>query len=468
METATIGVIGLGVMGQGLCQNLVNNNFTISVYDNDTSKVETFFSKTTTKQKIIINDSLNEFISSLSSPRKILLMIPAGEAIDSLLDELIPQIDANDIIIDAGNSWFKDTERRCKKLKDYNIKYIGMGVSGGEKGALLGPSMMLGGDRSTVETHLLPIFKKIAAQSPAPCVAHVGQYGAGHFVKMIHNGIEYALMQLLAEVYDIARKVYGIDNNKIKILFEKFNETELNSYLTDITARIFSKTDSHTKKPLIDLISDTAKSKGTGSWTLQSAIELNCPIPTISAAVDARNISALCSERQKLKTFLSKENYPNEKFTDEAFTMLYKSMLTAKITAYAQGMHLLSRASDIHKFDLELSKIANIWRGGCIIRSSLLENIAQAYQNGNREHLISAPYFQSCIKENITHLRQLASLATQTGIPIPAFSASISYLDSLQATSLPTNLIQAQRDFFGSHSFERVDQPGTFHELWEN
>ena len=469
MQKRNFGVIGLAVMGANIALNVEDKGFPIAVYNRTAAKTEKFMAEAEGRD-IKAAYSVEEFVQTLERPRNILLMIKSGQPVDSAIAQLKPLLEEGDTIIDGGNSLYEDTERRAKDLESMGLGFMGMGVSGGEEGARNGPSLMPGGTKSGYE-NLEPILTKIAAQvDDGACVTYIGPGGAGHYVKMVHNGIEYGDMQLIAEAYDLMKNALNLSTDELERVFTQWNQTEeLNSFLIEITADIFSNIDPITDEPLIDSILDAAGQKGTGRWTVVSSLELGVPIPTIYAAVNARVMSAYKVER----VAASKEiNVPTDnlaldkqKFIDKIKDALYCS----KMCSYAQGMALMNKASDEYDFDLNLSEIARIWQGGCIIRAGFLGEIMQAYNNNpDLANLLLAPEFKQSILDRQTAWREVLSIANQLGIAVPAFSSSLDYFDSYRRANLPQNLTQAQRDYFGAHTYERIDRPrGEFvHTKW--
>ncbi len=460
-----IGLIGLGTMGANLARNAARNGATVAIYNRTTEKMDTFIQRYGSEGHFIGCKTIEGLVSALPSPRAIVLMVNAGIAVDAVIEELKPFLHANDAIIDAGNSHFLDTERREKDLQNQGIHFFGMGVSGGEEGALLGPSMMPGGDRETYE-RMKPLFQKMAAKdgSGGKCVAHLGRGGAGHFVKMVHNGIEYGDMQLIAESYHLM-KARGTSNADIGATFERWNRSrDLQSFLIEITASIFSKKDDvGTGKDLIDCIRDEAKQKGTGKWTSQAALDLGIMIPTITAAVDARYMSAKKSLRTAAASSFVRGNKPLT-LTDGG---IKDALFLSKICSYAQGLAMIAEADTIHGWGIDLAEVCRIWKGGCIIRSTLLETFRRAFtENPSLRNLILSPTISAIFTGKEKKWRRVIAKSILAGIPVPAMSASIAYFDSLTTASLPQNLTQAQRDFFGAHTYERTDRPGTFHTEW--
>lgn len=455
-------------MGENLALNVERNGFPISVYNRTPERTETFMATRAKGKNVLATYSLEEFVKSLERPRKILIMVKAGAAVDAVIDQLKPLLEPGDIIIDGGNSLYEDTERRTRDLEAAGLRFIGMGVSGGEEGALNGPSLMPGGTKDSYE-YLQPILSKIAAQvDDGPCVTYIGPGGSGHYVKMVHNGIEYGDMELIAEAYDLLKNTLGLDHNQLHEVFSEWNTTEeLNSYLIEITADIFKHIDPETNQPIVELILDAAGQKGTGRWTVQSALELGVPIPTIIAAVNSRIMSSYKQERVAASKILTgpKVNYEGDRkvFINKIRDALYCS----KICSYAQGMALLNTASKTFGYNLNLSEIARIWKGGCIIRAGFLNKIKQAFnENPNLSNLLLAPEFKQTILERQEAWREVVAVSAKLGIPVPAFSASLDYFDSYRRERLPQNLTQAQRDYFGAHTYERLDKPGVFHTEW--
>lgn len=468
MTLQSFGVIGLAVMGENIALNVERNGFPIAVYNRSREKTDAFMANRAPGRNVKAAFTLEEFVASLERPRKILVMVQAGKPVDAVIQQLKPLLEEGDIIIDGGNSWFEDTERRTQELEPIGLRYIGMGVSGGEEGALNGPSLMPGGTKSSYE-YLSPIFNKIAAQvDDGPCVTYIGPGGSGHYVKMVHNGIEYGDMQLIAEAYDLLKNVAGLNVTQLHEVFTEWNKTdELNSFLIEITANIFPYVDPDTKKPLVDLIVDAAGQKGTGRWTVQTALEIGVAIPTITAAVNARIISSIRDERIAASKQITA---PGAKFSGDTKTfvnMVRDALYCSKICSYAQGMALISTASQTFNWGLNLGEMARIWKGGCIIRAGFLNKIKKAFdENPALANLLLAPEFKQTILDRQGAWRQVIVTAAQLGIPVPAFSASLDYFDSYRRERLPQNLTQAQRDYFGAHTYKRIDKEGTFHTEW--
>ncbi len=463
-----IGLIGLAVMGENLVLNMESKGFTVAVFNRTTEVTDKFAASRAKEKNIRPTRTIEEFLGALKKPRKVMIMIKAGKPVDQVIAELVPFLEKGDVVIDGGNSLFTDTQRRCKELEGKGIHFVGCGVSGGEEGALKGPSLMPGGSRESWEM-IAPIFRKIAAQVDGePCCRYMGPDGAGHYVKMVHNGIEYGDMQLICEAYAILKDVAGMDDQQLAETFTEWNKGELDSYLIDITSQIFRKKDPDTGKPLVDVILDKAGQKGTGMWTLQSAIAQSVVISTINAAVEARVISSRKDERVAASKILpqpkpKKVSGDRKKLVDAVRNALYAS----KIVSYAQGMELLGAASKQYNWDLNFGDIATIWRGGCIIRAIFLNRIVEAYQRNPALHnLLLDRYFTRIIRKAQRNWRVAVSTAIKHGVAVPAFSASLAYFDSYRSARLPSNLLQAQRDFFGAHTYERVDKPGVFHTEW--
>ncbi len=467
MEQNDVGLIGLAVMGQNLARNIASRGFHVAVYNRTTAKTKDFVAAHP-DPGITPTTDLKEFVGALKSPRRILLMVQAGDAVDATIAQLQPLLDPGDIIIDGGNSLFRDTERRTTALADAGFNFMGVGVSGGEEGALHGPSIMPGGPR-VAYTPMEPILTAIAARAPdgTPCVAYLGPRGAGHYVKMVHNGIEYGDMQLIAEAYDLLARGAGLDAQALAAVFNEWNQGELQSFLIEITAHIFGTVDPETKRPLVDAILDTAQQKGTGKWTSQNSFDLGIPIPTINAAVEARMISALKEERVAAAKDLAQ---PERHFTgdQQALVKAVRAALYAsKICAYAQGMALLRAASNEYQYDLDLGIVASLWRAGCIIRARFLDDVTAAFRRRrDLPNLLLDQTFATAIAERDAQWRLALQTATELAIATPAMSSALAYYDAYRSARLPANLIQAQRDYFGAHTYQRIDKPGTFHTEW--
>jgi 6-phosphogluconate dehydrogenase len=463
-----IGIIGLAVMGENLALNLESKGFSVAVFNRTTEVTEKFAAGRAKGKNIHPTRTMEEFVAALKKPRIAMMMIKAGKPVDIVIGEIAPLLERGDVLIDGGNSLFTDTQRRGKELEGTGIHFVGMGVSGGEEGALKGPSLMPGGSRESWDI-IAPIFRKIAAQVDGePCCRYMGPDGAGHYVKMVHNGIEYGDIQLICEAYAILKDILEMQAPELADVFAEWNKGELDSYLIQITSEIFRKIDPDTGRPLVDMILDKAGQKGTGIWTLQSAIRQSVVISTINAAVEARVISSRKEERVAASKILPqprarKFTGNRARFVDAIRDALYAS----KIVSYAQGMELLRSGSTEYKWNLNLSDIATIWRGGCIIRAKFLNRIVEAYQRDPALHnLLLDRYFTRAIKKAQRNWRVAVTTAIKHGVPVPAFSASLAYFDSYRSAWLPANLLQAQRDFFGAHTYERIDKPGVFHTEW--
>ena len=465
--TQSFGVIGLAVMGENLALNVERNGFPIAVYNRSREKTDEFMKTRAVGKNVKAGYTLEEFVGLLERPRKILIMVKAGAPVDAVIEQLKPLLDEGDILIDGGNSLFTDSDRRAADLESAKFTFIGMGVSGGEEGALNGPSLMPGGTRSAYQ-FLEPIFTKIAAKvDDGACVTYIGPGGAGHYVKMVHNGIEYGDMQLIAEAYDLLKNVAGLNSTELQQVFSDWNKTdELNSYLIEITADIFRKTDNGTA--LVEVVLDAAAQKGTGRWTVNNALELGVAIPTITAAVNARILSSIKTERVHAATLLPG---PTATFSGDQTEFINKvrdALYCSKICSYAQGMALLSAASKAYGFELDLAECTRIWKGGCIIRAGFLDKIKKAFNDDPQlANLLLAPEFRDTVLSRQTAWREVIMEAARSGIAVPAFSSSLDYFDSYRRDRLPQNLTQAQRDYFGAHTYERTDKPGVFHTEWQ-
>lgn len=469
-KSCVLGMIGLGTMGRNLLLNMADHGYTVSGFDVDPKKVA-LLEEDRKDADVKGFNALNELVSNLKTPRIIMLLVPAGNIVDHVIQDLIPLVDKGDIIIDAGNSHFTDTDRRVKYLESTGIHFFGMGISGGEEGARYGPSMMPGGNKEAYEM-VRPILEAVSAKVKGEsCVTYIGPGASGHFVKMVHNGIEYGLMQLIAETYEILKKGLNLSNEEIHQVFQKWNEGILQSYLLEISRDIFAYREAGSNHLLLDEIKDEAKAKGTGKWTSQIAMDLSLPIPGIDIAVSMRDLSkykalrvqaaALYSNKKTI--FFQEEN--KFSFIEELEEAFYFAM----IITYAQGMHLLSKASEEYKYQLKLDQIARIWRGGCIIRSRFLETIYDAFQQDQYlPHLLLDNSVELIMKKNLASLQSVVISAISHGVAIPAYASSLSYFDTLRNENMPSNLIQAQRDYFGAHTYERIGKEGTFHTHWED
>jgi len=462
-----LGMVGLGVMGRSLVLNLADHGFAVAGYDKDQAKGADLLKEGAGKPVGSAAD-VTEFVAMLEKPRAIMLLVAPAKVVDIVIDDLLPHLDKDDLIIDAGNSYFKDTDARFDKCAARGVHFFGMGVSGGESGARHGPSMMPGGDKPSYE-RVRPMLEAVAAKvNGEPCVAWVGNKSAGHYVKMVHNGIEYGLMQLIAETYDVLHRGLAMSNDDLAATFDAWNKAELNSFLIEITAHIFKKDDDKGPGRLLDKIKDAARQKGTGKWTSQDALDQTVPIPTIDLAVFGRNVSGMTAEREALTRALGGP-VPVYAADRAAFvTQAKQALFLATIVSYAQGLDLLRHASKAYGYGLHLGDVARIWRGGCIIRSTLLEDIRAAYAtNPELVNLLADPRIVEKVRAALPGLRAVVRTAVDMGIPVPALMGSLAYIDSLRCGQLPTNLIQAQRDFFGAHTYERTDREGTFHTQWE-
>jgi len=463
-----IGIVGLGVMGHNLALNMERNGFPVAGYDLDAAKTKAFLEGPGAGKNIIGVDSPAALMATLEKPRRILMMVPAGAPVDNAIAHLKPHLEPGDILMDGGNSFFLDTERRNRELEAEGFNYIGAGVSGGEEGALWGPAIMPGGQRPAWEA-TAPIFRAIAAKAEdgQPCVDYMGPRGAGHFVKMVHNGIEYGDMQLIAEIYDLLHRGAGISNGELAEIFSEWNERDLQSYLIEITADILRRLDENSGEALVDFILDEAAQKGTGKWTSQNALDIGAPIPTINAAVESRILSSLKSERVAASRILGGEIAP---FTGDRQRLIHlaeKALHASKITSYAQGFGLLKLASKEYEYNLNYAGIARVWRAGCIIRAGLLGDIMSAFErNPELPNLLLDETFREIITSHQFAWREVVQSAVGLGIPMLATSASLAYFDAYRSERLPANLTQAQRDYFGAHTYRRVDRDGTFHTEW--
>ena len=463
-----IGVVGLGVMGHNLALNMERNGFPVAGFNRDPKRTKAFLEGPAKGKSIIGTYSPDELISVLEKPRRILLMVPAGEAVDDTITHLKPHLDSGDILIDGGNSYFLDTERRNLALQKENFQFIGAGVSGGEQGALWGPAIMPGGQMEAWDA-IAPIFRAIAAKAEdgEPCVAYIGPRGSGHYVKMIHNGIEYSDMQLIAEIYDILHRGAGLSAAEIADLFTEWNAGVLKSYLVEITATVLRFTDPETGNPLVDMILDEAQQKGTGKWTSQNALDIGAPIPSIIAAVESRILSSIKTQRVSASKII---NGPELKFTGNRSDLIRaagEALFASKIISYAQGMGMLQIASREYDYHLNFGEIAKIWRAGCIIRASLLGDITSAYiRDPELSNLLLDESFRTAVETRQASLRQTLQTAISLGIPTLALSSALAYFDAFRTERLPANLTQAQRDYFGAHTYHRTDREGIFHTQW--
>ncbi len=467
MQSMNIGLIGLGVMGENLALNLARNGFAVSGFDLEAGKRDSFAQRTQGMQTHVA-PSLPELVASLQLPRRIWLMVPAGAAVDAVLAELTPLLQAGDVVMDGGNTLYTDTQRRIQSLAGTGIHFVGAGVSGGEEGALRGPALMPGGSAPAWPL-LRPMLQAIAAKTDDghPCCEWMGPGGSGHFVKMVHNGIEYADMQTICEAYWLMHQLLGMRPAEMSAVFRTWNEGELSSYLIGITADILAYNDPETGEALVDKILDTAEKKGTGKWASQVALDLGVTAPTIANAVFARTMSALHTERQKAAQVLSGPTSNAPVNRDEVLPKIQRALLAAKICAYAQGFSVLRAADKEHQWQLPMGTVASVWRAGCIIRASLLEDIRQAHERDPAlSNLLMDPHFADVMARCQQDLREVVALGALHGVAVPSFMSALSYYDAYRSARLPANLLQAQRDYFGAHTYQRVDRPGKFHTRW--
>ncbi len=466
-EKANIGVVGLAVMGSNLARNLASREGNrVAVYNRSVERTNLLVTEHP-EANFIAAETIDEFVASLAKPRTAIIMVQAGAGTDAVINQLAERFEPGDIIVDGGNALFTDTIRREKEVSAKGINFVGAGISGGEEGALKGPSIMPGGSAEAYKT-LGPILASIAAVAEGePCVTHVGTDGAGHFVKMIHNGIEYADMQLIAEAYDILRQAGGYSPSEVADVFGEWNKGDLESFLIEITAEVLKQVDAKTGKPFVDVVLDQAGSKGTGVWTVQTSLNLGTPVSGIAEAVFARSISSQASQRAaagNLPAHATKWEVADKKAFVEA---VRKALYASKLVAYAQGFDAIRAGAKEYNWQIDLGAVSKIWRGGCIIRAQFLNRIADAYaKNPQLESLILDPYFANAVSEAVSAWREVVAKASLAGIPVPAFASSLSYYDALRAPRLPAALVQGQRDFFGAHTYKRVDMPGVFHTLW--
>jgi len=468
MTKADIGLIGLAVMGENLVLNMASKGFTTAVFNRTTAKVDAFLQGRAKGLPIVGTYSLQELAQALKRPRKIMLMVKAGQPVDNILQDLVEFLEPGDIIIDGGNSLYTDTSRRVQEIKQRGIHFVGAGVSGGEEGALHGPSIMPGGAREAWD-EVKPVLQAIAAQVEGdPCCEWIGPEGAGHFVKMVHNGIEYADMQLIGEAYFLMKHALGLAPKEMQAVFQEWNRGELESYLIEITASIMGKVDADTGMPLVELICDAAGQKGTGKWTSQVALDLGVSAPTIVEAVMARIISGARGQRAQAQTVFPAPSRTARLEREEFIEAIRSALFASKICAYAQGFDILQQASNEYGWNLQPGVLAMIWRGGCIIRAQFLHRIKDVYDEDPKlVNLLFAPYFAQAVAGAEEKWRKVVSTAVELGLPVPAFSSALAYFDALRTGQLWTNLVQAQRDYFGAHTYQRTDKPGTFHTNWQ-
>jgi 6-phosphogluconate dehydrogenase len=467
MQKAQFGMIGLGTMGRNLVLNMADNNISVSGYDKNVEQQKRMLEDGENKP-VQVTTSMQAFVESLEMPRKIMMLVPAGKIVDAVIDEVTPLLQAGDILIDGGNSHYTDTDRRIEKLKSTGIHFTGMGVSGGEDGARLGPSMMPGGNKESY-AELKIIFEKIAAKTnDGTCVSFVGNGSAGHYTKMVHNGIEYAMMQLISESYSVLKNICECNNDEIHNVFNEWNQGELQSFLVEITAKIFlQKDDVDNNKYLIDAILDRAAQKGTGMWTSESALELHVPTPTIDEAVAARDLSAFKNERLLINSSTDATVVIKPENKETFIQALHDALYYGIAVSYVQGLHLIYTASKKFNYEIDIAEVVRIWKGGCIIRSAMLNDISKAYLNNNTlSNLLLDKHFYHLIAEKRSAVCTVLKMAMDNKIPLPALSSSLQYIDMFSTGRLGSNLIQAQRDFFGAHTYERIDKPGSFHTEW--
>ena len=471
MTKQQIGVVGMAVMGRNIALNIESRGYSVSLYNRTGSKTTEVLEQNPGKN-LVGTYTVEEFVNSLDSPRKILLLVQAGRGTDATIDALLPHLDKGDIVIDGGNTFFKDTIRRSERLAELGINFVGTGVSGGEEGALHGPSIMPGGPQSAYEL-VAPILRDISAKAPEdgePCVTYIGENGAGHYVKMVHNGIEYGDMQLIAESYDLLHRVLGLSAAEISQIFGEWNKGELDSFLMEISTQILATVDPSTGKPMVDVIMDRAGNKGTGKWTSQSALDLGEPLSLITESVFARYISTFKEERVAASQVIPGVDFQanlSEADKKDIIEAVRQALYFSKIVSYAQGFAQMKAASQEYGWTLNYGEIAKIFRAGCIIRAKFLQKITDAYsKNPDLDNLMLDDYFLNILGSNQAAVRRVVTLAIQAGIPVPTFSSALAYYDSYRSPVLPANLIQAQRDLFGAHTYQRVDRPGTFHFHW--
>lgn len=462
------GLIGLGVMGRNFLLNMADHGFAVIGYNRSPQKVTDLENEMVPGTTVKGTSNLKEMVDALKSPRRIMMLVQAGKPVDAVLDELIPLLDKGDVVIDGGNSHYTDTLRRVQYMQEKGFHFMGMGVSGGEEGARRGPSIMPGGDPEAYE-HVKPMLEAVSAKvNGEPCVAHLGKGAAGHYVKMVHNGIEYGIMQLISEVYDVLHRGYGLTNDELHEVFKQWNDGELQSFLVEITRDIFLKIDDKTGKRLVDVILDKAGSKGTGKWTSQDAMDLGISIPTIDVAVSMRNLSALKQERVTASSVFPSEIKITGISKEEIIQQGRDALFFGTMISYAQGLALLVEASKEYGMEIPLPDVVKIWRGGCIIRSTLLETFYQAYvKNASLPNILLDSHIAALLKIRTANTRSFIAVAARAGIPVSALAVSLGYFDAYRSAVMPTNLIQAQRDFFGAHTYQRIDEEGIFHSNWQ-
>jgi 6-phosphogluconate dehydrogenase len=461
--SAQIGIYGLGVMGANLARNFASRGSKVALFNIDLTITQSFIKKFGNEGNFVASADVESFIQSLQSPRIIMMMLPAGKVVDEVIEQISPLLDKGDILIDGGNSHFADTHRREEELKKSGIAFIGIGISGGEEGALTGPSIMIGGDRNAYP-FIGPIFATIAAKvDENDCAGWVGSNGAGHFVKMVHNGIEYADMQFIAEAYDLLTKVEGLNPTEVANLFERCNQGLLSSYLMDVAIEVLRHVDPKTEKPFLEIVRDRAAQKGTGRWTIETGLELASPVTTISASVNAR----MLSYDESIRSSISKHLNPVGVKKTEISDLIEEALWVAKLIAYSEGMSLITKSNSRFNWGIEPQTVISLWQGGCIIRASILKDIKTVFSlDSNVESLLAAPHFTTNLQRRQESLRSLVSIAVQNGVPTMALSAALNYLDFMQQPNASTSMIQGMRDYFGAHTYERQDQEGVFHTLW--
>ncbi|MFW6599186.1 NADP-dependent phosphogluconate dehydrogenase [Propionibacteriaceae bacterium Y2011] len=466
-ELADVGVTGLAVMGANLARNLARNGFRVAVHNRSRAKTDKLIEEHGDDGTFVATEEMEDFVQSLATPRKIIIMVKAGGPTDAVIDQLVPLLDTDDIVVDAGNAHWDDTRRREKALKEQGIRFVGTGVSGGEEGALNGPSIMPGGDADAY-SHLAPMLEKISAQVDGePCCRHIGPDAAGHFVKMVHNGIEYADMQLIAEAYDVIRSLTGMSPAELAEEFKRWNTGVLDSFLIEITAEVLAKVDERTGKPLVDVILDAAAQKGTGTWTVQSALSLGVPVGAIAEAVFARAVSSQPEQRAAVRERFGDVTAEQADDAKALIDDVEQALYASKIVAYAQGFDLIRTASNEFEWGVNPGDLATIWRGGCIIRAAFLDRIKEAYEaNPDLANLLVDNTFAADVEKAEAAWRRVIGRAVNAGIPVPAFSASLAYFDSLRRDRLPAAVVQGQRDLFGAHTYKRIDVEGSFHVEW--
>jgi len=460
------GMIGLGVMGSNLLLNMADHGFSVIGYDTNPVKTKAFESSATEGTTVKGVNTLEEMIAQLKTPRKLMMLVPAGNPVDSVIKDLKPLLQKGDIIIDGGNSHYTDTLRRINELKDIGFHFMGIGISGGEEGARKGPSIMPGGDLEAYN-EVAPLLKAVAAKvNNEPCVGYLGKDAAGHYVKMVHNGIEYSIMQLISECYDLMRNGMQFSNEELHQVFKDWDSGEMKSFLLEITAAIFEKKDDKTANFLVDMILDKAGAKGTGKWTSQAGFDLPMPVPTIDAAVMMRNLSSLIDERNEADSIYNTSMQKIDIAKEEFIQLLHDALYFATLISYAQGLAMLTTASSELKMDIPLPEVISVWRGGCIIRSALLDQFKDAYKNADLKNLLLDEHISKLLQQKESALQKIVSLAAGNNYPAAGLMASFNYYNAYRRKLLPTNLIQAQRDFFGTHTYQRIDEAGIFHTEW--